>query len=182
MYLYRIDFTIVTDHKPLEAIYSTKRTLNTHVERWILKLQPYRFKVVYEPGPLNAADGLSRSPSKSKKNDSDWNEADEYVKFVTKHAKPIAMSLENISEKSMDDKILNAVRESIDTGKWGANEEIQSYRKIKDELCVDGDLILRNTRIVMPSELRDQTLQLAHEGHPGVVRTKQLLREKVWWP
>ena len=182
VYLYGIDFTIVTDHKPLEAIYSTKRTLNTRLERWVLKLQPYRFNVVYQPGPLNAADVLSRSPSKSKTSDNDWNEADEYVNFVTKHAKPIAMSLEHICEKSRDDKILIAVRESIKTGNWGANEDIQPYRKIKDELCVDGDLILRNTRIVMPSELQDQTLQLAHEGHPGVVRTKQLLREKVWWP
>jgi hypothetical protein len=43
-------------------------------------------------------------------------------------------------------------------------------------------LLLRGTRIVMPKCLRHQTLSLAHEGHQGIVRTKQLLRQKVWWP
>lgn len=30
--------------------------------------------------------------------------------------------------------------------------------------------------------MRNLTLELAHEGHQGVVRTKQRLRAKVWWP
>ena len=46
---------------------------------------------------------------------------------------------------------------------------------------MDG-IVLRGRRIVMPGSLRKQTLQLAHEGHQGIVKTKQLLREKVWWP
>ncbi|CAC5409522.1 unnamed protein product [Mytilus coruscus] len=29
---------------------------------------------------------------------------------------------------------------------------------------------------------RKQTLQLAHEGHQGIVKKKLRLREKVWWP
>ena len=31
-------------------------------------------------------------------------------------------------------------------------------------------------------KLRNQILDLAHEGHQGVVKTKQRLRPKVWWP
>lgn len=34
----------------------------------------------------------------------------------------------------------------------------------------------------MPKVFQKQTLELAHEGHQGVVCTKQRLREKVWWP
>ena len=34
----------------------------------------------------------------------------------------------------------------------------------------------------MPKCLRRPTLSLAHEGHQGIVRTKQLLRQKMWWP
>ena len=45
-----------------------------------------------------------------------------------------------------------------------------------------GKLVLRGTRIVVPQKLREQILDLAHEGHQGVVRTKQRLRSKVWWP
>ena len=34
----------------------------------------------------------------------------------------------------------------------------------------------------MPTSLRERTLKLAHEGHQGIVKTKHLLRQKVWWP
>ena len=41
---------------------------------------------------------------------------------------------------------------------------------------------MRGPRIIIPSKLRKQTLNLAHEGHQGIVKTKARLREKVWWP
>lgn len=34
----------------------------------------------------------------------------------------------------------------------------------------------------MPEMLRSRTLDLAHEGHPGMILMKQRLRAKVWWP
>ena len=45
-----------------------------------------------------------------------------------------------------------------------------------------GFIVLRGTRIVIPSELREHMLKLAHEGHPGIVMMKKRLRSKVWWP
>ena len=45
-----------------------------------------------------------------------------------------------------------------------------------------GFIVLRGTRIVIPSELREHVLKLAHEGHPGIVMMKKRLRSKVWWP
>ena len=41
---------------------------------------------------------------------------------------------------------------------------------------------MRGNKVVMPEKLWKQTIQLAHEGHQGMVRTKSRLREKVWWP
>ena len=41
---------------------------------------------------------------------------------------------------------------------------------------------MRGNKVVMPEKLWNQTIQLAHEGHQGMVRTKSRLREKVWWP
>ena len=35
---------------------------------------------------------------------------------------------------------------------------------------------------MMPANLRHCALQLAHEGHQGLIKTKQLLREKIWFP
>ena len=41
---------------------------------------------------------------------------------------------------------------------------------------------MRGTRLVIPLRLRDRVLNLAHEGHQGIVKTKNRLRSKVWWP
>ena len=44
------------------------------------------------------------------------------------------------------------------------------------------DIILRGTRIIVLASLEHRVLQLAHEGHQGIVKTKTLLRSKVWFP
>lgn len=36
--------------------------------------------------------------------------------------------------------------------------------------------------MVIPTSLRQQVLALAHEGHQGIVKTKERLRSKVWRP
>ena len=60
---------------------------------------------------------------------------------------------------------------------------LSSFHNIKDELTLlpDNDLIHRGTRLVIPHTLQARTLAITHEGHQGLVTTKQLLREKVWF-
>ena len=41
---------------------------------------------------------------------------------------------------------------------------------------------MRGMRIVVPASFRKRVLELAHEGHQGIVKTKDRLRSKVWWP
>jgi hypothetical protein len=42
LFLYGSQFTLVTDHKPLEVIYgSRKAKASARIERWTLRLQPY---------------------------------------------------------------------------------------------------------------------------------------------
>ena len=66
LYLYGNEFTLITDHKPLEVIYGSKSAkVSARIERWVLRLQPYTFKVVYKPGATNPADYLSRHPIQS---------------------------------------------------------------------------------------------------------------------
>ena len=71
------------------------------------------------------------------------------------------------------------MRKAIATGRF---EKCRQYMTVSGELCVIGQLVLGGTRIIIPSKLQPRTLALAHEGHLGVVGTKQNLRTKVWWP
>ena len=60
--------------------------------------------------------------------------------------------------------------------------DFHSFEKVKDELFTIPDLVLRGHRIVIPETLREKVIDIAHEGHMGIVKTKALIREKVWFP
>ena len=38
------------------------------------------------------------------------------------------------------------------------------------------------SRIIVPKGLRSRVNEICHEGYMGIVKTKQLLRSKVWFP
>ena len=67
-YLYFTDFELLTYHKRLECIFSPKSKPCARIERWVLRLQPYKFKVRYISGSKNIADSLSRLLSKKLEN------------------------------------------------------------------------------------------------------------------
>ena len=104
---------------------------------------------------------------------------EEYVRFVAVSATPTALTTREKEEASADDEQLKEVRKAIATGRF---EKCRQYMTVSGELCVIGQLVLGGTRIIIPSKLQPRTLALAHEGHLGVVGTKQNLRTKVWWP
>lgn len=60
----------------------------------------------------------------------------------------------------------------------------ENFRHVKDSLCLnsDGTIILKETQIVIPAALQNRVIELAHEGHQGVNKTKAFLRSKVWFP
>jgi hypothetical protein len=68
LYVTGKEFTIITDHKPLEAIFNKPLIQPpARIERWLLKLQLYDFTVIYQPGKRNPADNKSRHPIPSAK-------------------------------------------------------------------------------------------------------------------
>ena len=92
LYLYGTTFAIYTDHKPLEIIYSPTSKPPARIERWGLRLQPYRFRVKHTPGVCNPADVLSRLPLTNATANT-RNTAEEYVYYVVQNAAPKALSL-----------------------------------------------------------------------------------------
>ena len=177
-YIYGMkEFDLVTDHKALEQIYGPRSRPCARIERWVLRLQPYRYRVVYKPGKFNIADSLSRLTSKSEPHK---HGADEYVHFVVTNAVPQALAVSEIEAESEKDGEIAALRECLTTGELDRCE--RAYKPCVQELCVSGSLVLRGSRIIVPAKLRPRILSLAHEGHMGVVATKQRLRSKVWWP
>ena len=177
--VYGMKFVVETDHKPLEVIYGPRSRPCAQIERWVLRLQPYDFNVIHRPEHENIADPLSRLLHRRVEPDNHRRCTEEYVRFVAVSATPTAFTTREIEEASADDEELKEVRKAIATGRF---EKCRQYMTMAGELCVIGQLVLGGTRIIIPSKLQPRTLALAHEGHLGVVGTKQNLRTKVWWP
>ena len=195
MYLYGGHFTLHTDCKPVELILNNAKSRPpARIERWNLRLQEYHFSNVHTKGRDNPSDFLSRHPSPDVSS-VEQESAEQYVRFIATHSTPKAMSLVEIQQATKADKTLQKLIELIHTNEWAViNEdssmpdvnvaELKLFSRVREELTVNetDDLILRGTRIVIPGALRQQTLSLAHEGHQGIVKTKQLLQEKIWFP
>ena len=62
-------------------------------------------------------------------------------------------------------------------------DSIAAFRSVKDELTIrENGSQLRNHCLVIPITLQSRVIQLAHEGHQGMSKTKALIRSKVWFP
>lgn len=105
---------------------------------------------------------------------------DDHICQIVDFARPQAVSLKEILDSSMDDQEILNVKEGLYHNIW--NDHVKLYKIFQNELCFHEGILLRGTRIVIPSALRKRVLDAAHEGHPGIVSMKARLRTKVWWP
>nr|CAH7725339.1 unnamed protein product [Callosobruchus chinensis] len=178
IYLYGKDeFELVTDHKPLEIIFGAKSRPCARIERWVLRLQSFRYKIVYRPGKANIADPFSRlcqtrlcPPF----------ENSDHVQQIVEFARPIAVTLLEIKEASETDEEISKLKDGVHNNNW--KDPVTHCRVFREEFCMYEGIMLRGTRIIIPKILRQRVLDAAHEGHPGIVAMKNRLRTKVWWP
>ena len=182
VYLYGINFTVLTDHKPLISMFKPTHEPSARIQKWILRLESYRFTVEFLLGILNVSDVLSRSPIKDNQRDYLSAKAEQYINFVAEHSVPNAMTLDEIESESSKDELFSKISQCLKTNKWPAHDKTLSpYFKIRSELSVYGNLLLRGSKLIIPHKLQESVLSILHETHQGIYRSKALLREKVLW-
>ena len=154
--------------------------------------------MVHRPGPSNPADYMSRHPAPTESNSvpAASAEAEEYVHYVTANAVPKAMTLTELQDahtgRSNHCKLQSNLMRPT-SGMLTRRQHMlmalisrcsKSCYKVRHELSYnDTDkILLHGTRIVVPAALQERAVILAHVGHQGIVKTKALLREKVWFP
>ena len=92
---------------------------------------------------------------------------------------------------SMNDIAITKALQLVQNGRWfeiknvpdsQIQQELKDIARVKDELTSHEGVLLRGTRIVLPTALRNKAVEIAHEGHQGIERTKSLIRSKLWFP
>ncbi|KAE8742082.1 hypothetical protein FOCC_FOCC012356 [Frankliniella occidentalis] len=77
------------------------------------------------------------------------------------------------------DEVLSTICTSLYSDNWPPS--LKRYELIKSELGEVDGVLVKNSSLIIPKSLQTRVLTLAHEGHMGIVATKQRLRSKVWW-
>ena len=178
VYLYGSHFTLLTDCKPVQLILDNPQSKPpARIERWNLRIQGYDFDVVHTKGSSNPSDFLSRHPLKTE-DDSHGKLAEDYVCFLTSHAVPKAMTLVEIQRATAEDSTLQCLVDVLRTGKWQQidnppedvnKDDLGLFKRVQSELTISSDskIVLRGSRIVMPTVLRERAIDIAHEGRPS---------------
>ncbi|XP_038063208.1 uncharacterized protein K02A2.6-like [Patiria miniata] len=183
LYVFGAHFRIITDHKPLLGIFKSSRPTSARIDRWRLRTMSYDCDIVYKPGKddENPADFISRHPGSQAPNKS---VAEDYINYICNNAVPKALTLEDVRAETAKDGIMQKLMTTIQSGKshdWD-DVDMRPYKPVRSELTICNGAILRGNRLTIPASLQPTIIELAHASHQGIVKTKSLIREKVWFP
>ncbi|CEM34297.1 unnamed protein product [Vitrella brassicaformis CCMP3155] len=210
-YLYRVHFTVVTDHRSLQSLPKAYEKGNPRLLRWSVLLQHYSFSVIWKPGRENhLADALSRVQA------SHWDPLPRLQAPVTAQDmaprlmaslaadEPSVVDLDTFREEQQKDPYISALilylqsdskdRTLPDDEALARQVELAGQMGHYD--VIDGLLmrkpdrgrtpIPRAPRIVVPPSLRMLVFSNCHDsplaGHMGVVRTIDRISNRFWWP
>ncbi|XP_046544508.1 uncharacterized protein K02A2.6-like [Haliotis rubra] len=185
-FLYGREFTVPSDHKPLESIMKKPLAMTPpRLQRMLLRLQKYRFEVKFKPGKqIPVADALSRHPLKETA--SDMEDLDTQIHMVLSSLPVSDNRLTELKEQTSEDKQMIALTQIIKAGwpndKSSCPKIVADFWSVRDELSYGEGLILRGDRIVIPSTMRKEMLSKVHTGHMGMEKTKRRARDVLYWP
>ena len=179
LYLLGTQFEIRTDNKPLVSAYGPTGNPPARVMRFALSLQPYNYTIKHISGTSNIADFLSHAPV-NEPEDLCYFLTEEYIRSAVLGAVPPALTAQEVEKISGEDPEMMKIRRALVSDDW--TQVDAAYRNVRYELSASGQIVMRGCRIVIPREQRAHVLNLAHEGHPGIVKTKSRIRESAWWP
>ena len=178
--------TIITDHKPLCAVFNGNKSGTIRTERYKQRNQDIKFKVIYQTGKNNQTDFLSRRAIPIvKRSEKEQQLAEDTNNLLyTLHTTPIIdkISLRAIAEETEKDLTLNKLQKIIRSGRtWIPKDESKAllkFQTILPEITITGNgILLKNERIILPESLQTSAITLAHQGsHPGLSSMERRLR------
>lgn len=182
---------IETDHKPLVPILTTHTLdqLTPRIQRMRMRLMRFNFKEVkHTPGKeLCVADALSRLQNREQ-NVSPTISEDDMEAHVDSFVQSIPVSdskLQEIIELQNEDIVCKELKRFCLEG-WPIKDRLTTALKPywceRASLTVVNNLLVKESRIIIPSVMRLEVLDKIHEGHQGVTKCRARAKGAVWWP
>ena len=190
-FLYGRHFLLVTDHKPLLTIFSSKKGIPTVaancLQRWAIILATYTYEILYKPTAKHGnADTLSRLPVSDEQLEQDYSLESELSHIHSLQLEQLPLRATDVTKATHDDAVLACVYQFIQQGwpesKSKLEKALHPYFVKRFELTVQSGCILHGLQVVIPSSLRKAVMSELHDAHTGIVKMKSVARMYVWWP
>ena len=171
------------DHKPLESFFRKELcTAPKRLQRMLLKLQKYSLDVTYLKG--EKMDTLSRAYLPEVNSCIFVRELEE-----VDHRANLPVSDERwqqLTHVSADDSVLKQLGTVIQCG-WPERKSdvpmcLRPYFDLRDELVVQGNLIFKGSRLVVPACMRKELMSVVHAIHLGIEGCLRRVRECLSLP
>ena len=192
-YIFARRFILITDHKPLLALLDPTKPIPglaaNRLARWALFLSQFSYDIEYRQKKKHSnADALSRLPFGADDlfdNEEDMEDIDVVCAIHTLESQIKPADSKVMKNETSKDPVLSRVLRFVREGwpyKFDADDPAAKFRKLSDSLSSCHGCLLYGSRLVIPSSLRQQVLQILHTSHLGMQRMKQLARTAVYWP
>ena len=182
------EIQLETDHKPLVPLLGKTHLdcLPPRILCFRLRLMRFSYTIQHVPGKeLYTADALSRVPLPTS-GDSQTKLIEQFVNTVVSTLPASTERLQEYCTAQLKDsncvQLVDLCRNGWPKHKHQVPENVRPYWSVRGELSLQGDLLLRGRRIVVPKSLQKETLQKIHSGHQGITKCSLRATSSVWWP
>ena len=171
-YILGKETVVQTDHKPLETILR-KPLLSAplRLQTMMLKVKGYDLKVEYLPGKKQViADTLSRAslnvmPAERK----------EFQVNMLERISVTQDKYQELQQRTANElhDLYAVIQVGWPTTKQQVPHSVKPFWDNRDELAILDGVIYRGMRIVVPPSMQQEMIELVHETHQGIVKSKQ---------
>ncbi|GFR19477.1 uncharacterized protein K02A2.6 [Trichonephila clavata] len=167
-------FTLITDHKPLVAIFVSKRGLPvlaaTRLLHYALILQSFEFDIIFRKTIEHGnADFLSRLPETSE----ELEVKDDITIFQMSQIETLPVTSKELRQETGKDIELGPLLKALREGKDLQGREAQ--------YTIEDGCIMYGQRVCVPRKFQKNVLEELHAGHLGIVKMKAIARSFVYW-
>ena len=187
-YIYGRPFVIFNDHKPLQTIFKKQITeCPPRIQRFLYQLQKYDFDLEYSPGKtMVVSDTLSRAPMADQKEEIDPEDMIHHINNIIRDIPISDARMKQLKDETAKDEVIQEVMKLVQEG-WPSNASdvsahVSPYFTFRDELSILNGVLMKGTRIVVPTSLRKEMKTIIHQGHMGIEVCRRRARQCLYWP